>query len=403
MIIDREEVQKIKELKPWILVYGRRKTGKTFLVRNFVKHDEYFFVKRSGEIITNDKNISYETFKEIFKRAIDQNKTVVVDEFHRLNDDFFDYLHYIEKKGKVILISSTLFLSKKLVDSKTPLFGIFAEFQVDILKLKEVIKEVKKKRLSKKEIVELSILFREPLLIKYYSKDKTAREIFKQCIETTKYLVPALIGEIFIEEDRKLSKVYETILKSVAQGKIISSDISSYLFSNKLIQKDDPSTIQQYLTNLIHFGILKRIKIYNKKYFIYKHTSPLVYMYYYMEEKYNFSEKRTEELNIKQIIDEIYPLLVEDNIREFLANHFGLTESKIDGSDYDVDAYLLKFKKPEIAIEVKWKKSISKKEILRAEEILNKHESKRKILFVPNKNEVKFKTSLEVLDIFDFV
>ncbi|MEM0376401.1 MAG: hypothetical protein QXI90_01290 [Thermofilum sp.] len=44
MIIERpEEVRRISELKKWVLVYGRRKTGKTFLVSNFVKYDEYFF------------------------------------------------------------------------------------------------------------------------------------------------------------------------------------------------------------------------------------------------------------------------------------------------------------------------------------------------------------------------
>ncbi|MFV2014398.1 MAG: hypothetical protein ACC656_03140 [Candidatus Heimdallarchaeota archaeon] len=36
-IIARKEVNEISKIKKWILIYGRRKTGKTFLVENFLK------------------------------------------------------------------------------------------------------------------------------------------------------------------------------------------------------------------------------------------------------------------------------------------------------------------------------------------------------------------------------
>jgi len=38
----------LNELKKWVLVYGRRKTGKTFLVTIFVKYDEYFSSQIAG-------------------------------------------------------------------------------------------------------------------------------------------------------------------------------------------------------------------------------------------------------------------------------------------------------------------------------------------------------------------
>ena len=52
MIIERIEVDEIKKIKKWLLIYGRRKTGKTFLVENFLKYDEYFFVKRDRTILS---------------------------------------------------------------------------------------------------------------------------------------------------------------------------------------------------------------------------------------------------------------------------------------------------------------------------------------------------------------
>jgi hypothetical protein len=46
-----------------VLVYGRRKTGKSYFVRNNLKWDKYYFIGRSGDIFINDEKISYETFR----------------------------------------------------------------------------------------------------------------------------------------------------------------------------------------------------------------------------------------------------------------------------------------------------------------------------------------------------
>ena len=110
MIIERsEEVKLIQTLRKWVFLYGRRKTGKTFLVNTFIPHDEYFFIKNDKNILTkNNETLSYETFVAVLRRALSDQKTVVVDEFHRLGDSFFDFLHATEKRGKLILISSTL-------------------------------------------------------------------------------------------------------------------------------------------------------------------------------------------------------------------------------------------------------------------------------------------------------
>ena len=115
MIIERPNELKDIESANWSLVYGRRKTGKSFLVENFVNFDDFFFVKRDRTIISkkDTRQISYDTFLEILSRDLQEEKTVVVDEFHRLGDGFFDRLHSMKRKGNLILISSTLYLSTK--------------------------------------------------------------------------------------------------------------------------------------------------------------------------------------------------------------------------------------------------------------------------------------------------
>ena len=400
MIIDRPlDAKRIAESKKWVLVYGRRKTGKTFLASNFVRFDEYFFVKNSGSILTkNNDSISYETFIQIFSRALADGKTVVVDEFHRLGKDFFDFVHFMKKSGKLVLISSTLFLSKKLISAKSALLGLFAEMPIGLITLEDCLSSLKQSGLPKKEKLELAVLLREPIAIDYFDPKESARKTIAKIVSGSVRTIPALIGEIFLEEEREISAVYEGILRAIASGKVGSGEISNYLFSKKLIKKDDPSIIQQYLNNLTSFGIIRRIGIFGRKKFIYKLTSPLARIYYYADEKYNFSERKMSDKELIRIIDELLPRIIEDTIREVLAEKQGLTETVIEAKDFEIDGLLLKFKNPETALEVKWT-SLGQKEIRKIEEKLGKIYAKNKILFVQDKSKIK--STIKTMDVDD--
>ncbi len=143
--------------------------------------------------------------------------------------------------------------------------------------------------------------------------------------------------------------------------------------------------------------------VYNKNKFIYKHVSPLVKLFYYADEKYNISERDITKEEVGRIALEIIPKLVEDNIREFLAQKFGLSEAIIETKDYEVDVCLLRFNKPEMVVEVKWKEKLTKTEINRVEEVLCKVKAKKKYLFVQDKSKIKSKLSVDVVDITDFL
>lgn len=399
IILRQDDVKRIKESKKWTLVYGRRKTGKTFLVQQFVPFDEYFFIKTNKSILDKgNTSVSYEAFLEILKRSLAEGKIVVVDEFHRLGQDFFDLLHALKKQGKLILISSTLFLSKKLLSSKSALLGLFAEMPIGLIRLSDALASLRPLRLNKKDQLELALLLREPLAVDYLDEKQQARELAATVIVRSLKTIPALVGEIFSEEARDISAVYEGILRSIALGKVTSGEISSYLFSKKLLAKDDPSIPQQHLNNLLSIGIIKRIQILNKKRFVYKHVSPLAKMYYYADEKYNLAERLVNEKEVAPIVNELMPRLVEDHVREALAEREGLRESIIEAADFDVDGCLLKFKKPAIALEVKWKE-VDRSDITKSEETLSKIDAPRRILFVPDKKGIQ--TKLEVMDVGD--
>lgn len=404
MIVKRKEIDSIRPIKKWLLVFGRRKTGKTFLVENFLDYDEHFFVKRDRSIISkrDGKAINYETLTSLIERSLPDGKTVVVDEFHRLGEDFLDFIHATKKGGKLILISSTLSLSKGLFASRSPLLGLFAEVPIGLISLDDTVRALKKSGIDRKFLTEMGVLLREPLAIDYYSPDEDPQRLMARVIMHSAKTIPALVGEIFTEEERTISAIYDGILRAIAGGKTVSSEISSHLFSRGLIKKDDPSLIQQYLSNLVGFGIVKKIRVYGRKRFIYKHVSPLVRIFYYADEKYNISERALDEKEMERLVKEMMPRVVEDNVRELLAKRFGLEESVVEARDLDVDGCLLRFRKPEVVLEVKWKGEVAGGEVKKIAERLNKHEARRKILFVPDKRKVKTK-EVEVADILDFV
>ncbi|MBI2598293.1 MAG: AAA family ATPase [Candidatus Diapherotrites archaeon] len=402
MIIERKtEVEAINYPKKWVLVFGRRKTGKTFLVQNFVRFDEYFFVKSTGGILAkNNDSISYETFLQLFRASLEDEKTVVVDEFHRLGQDFFDFVHFMKKNGKLVIISSTLFLSKKLLSSKSALLGFFSEARIGLISIADCLNALDKFGFEKKELLELAVLMQEPIAIDYFKPKESARASLAKTLLGSLNSIPALIGEIFFEEQRNISEVYEGILRAIASGKTVSGEISSNLFAKKLIEKDDPSILQQYLNNLVSFGIIRKIKIFNKNRFSYRLYSPLSRIYYYSDEKYNFSERKLSEKELLGIIGELMPKIIEDAVRETLAEKFGLIETIFEEKDLEIDGLLLKFQKPEIALEVKWK-SLKEKDIKQIEEKLEKIQAPKKILFVPDKTKIK--TKLQTMDPKDLI
>lgn len=233
MIIHRpEELKRLEESKKWILVYGRRKTGKTFLVENNLRYDLYFFVNRDRTIIskTEAKQVNYDAFLEVLRLSLESGKTVVVDEFHRLGDSFFDFLHSSKKTGRLILLTSTLYFAKKLLSSNSPLLGLFKEVRIYLISLSESLKALESIDIGKRERLELAIMLREPIAIEYFDEKKNARETLAEILVSSINTIPALTGEIFAEEDRNMSAAYKAIIGAVASGKMVSGEISSHLF-----------------------------------------------------------------------------------------------------------------------------------------------------------------------------
>ncbi len=386
MIIYRyTDLKKLGNSQLPLLVYGRRKTGKTFLIKNNI-NGKYFFVRRDRSIFYENKIIKEETLRELIEERERQGKITIIDEFHRLGEKFMDYLHYTSPK-KVILITSTLNFAQHLFSSSSPLLGLFSEFKVDIIDERDILKNLKDKKLEEK--IEKAVYLREPLMLRFYKKENLS-----SIMNGLKLTVPSLIGESFLEEKKRFSERYEAILRAISIGKYKLSEISSFLFSNGIIEKESISEIKQYVENLISLGYIKRLRDYFSNRSYYTITSPMIDMYYYLDEKYGFSETDLDE---KYFIEKL-PIHIEQFFSSFFSKLFSLREVKINRPDKEIDISLISFNKLKIVGEVKWKKKISSKELKKVEEKLNSFNCK-KILVIKDINSLPYKP--ENIEIFD--
>ncbi len=395
VIIRRKtDLEKIKNLGDWVWICGRRKTGKTFFVKNFLDYDEYFFVNRDGSVLRGMKRISYEAFREVFGEVI-EDKKVVIDEIHRLPEDFFDYLH-ATKRGKLIGISSTLWLSKRLLGRGSPLMGLFSLLIFGLIDENDVLNGLRKLNLDKRELVEAAIYAREPIVASAY-KPKM-RKWLASFLDANRLAIREIIGEIFTEEERELSLVYEGILRAISSGKNKSGEISSYLFSRGLIKKDNPGLIQRYLDTLVKIGLVEKVEVYKKKRFVYRSVSPLFDLHFYLDEKYSYVENPVPERFIREVIMEKLPYHVERFFEDLLSKKLGMKKVVIE--EPEIDIALTRFKKLALVGEVKWGRRVTSKEIKKVANKLNLFNCD-KILIVPDRAGSFTVEGIRVVDVFD--
>lgn len=399
MIIERPELTRRISSGKWVMVYGRRKTGKSFLVRNFERYDEYYFVKRDRTVITTDgwTEVGQDVLIDRLGRGLRDGKTYCIDEFHRLGDAFLDTLHSMEVSGRLILISSTQHLSRSLVSRSSPLLGKVKEVRVPPIDYTDLLAST---GWTGKERYEMLAFMKEPLVIAQGYSDPV------EVLLGTLLTVPALIGEIFTEEDRMLSSTYEAILRSCAVGRSTSGEVSSYLFARKMIMRDDPSLVQQYLRNLTDIGVLRRYDVWGKKRNVFKHASPLMGAFYALDERYGISDRELTRKEARPLLDEVIPRTMEDVLRDCIADRLGSVPYLDLSAEGEVDGILIRFNRPVALVEVKWKKRLDKKDVSEIERKFTYKEEEfkkvRKVLMVPDRDMVELE-GIEVMEPMDIL
>lgn len=319
IVIPRIDVHEIKKIG-WVLLYGRRKVGKTFLVRNFVEYTHYFFAERGGPILMETevgfRTLSYDAFKTlIYELLKDEGNVVVVDEFQRLPEDFIDLLHFAkEKRAKLILLGSSMRVVKDILSARSPLLGLVRSVRLGLVKPSDMLNVFNS--------VEELVFLRDPWLIQFYDGS------VKDAVGAGFTSVRGLVGEIFLEEDRELTETYEGILRALAVGNVFPKDVASFLGKTS-------SDIKTFLANLLEMGLVKRIKVFGKKRWMYKISSPVIDLFYYLDTKYGISELSVDGGTFERAYAEKLPKYFEDFVREALAEKYGGDEEVMLSPEVD--------------------------------------------------------------------
>lgn len=263
-----------------ILIYGRRRIGKTELLNEFSKNTRsfYFLGRAESKKDTlhrfnlflaesfNDMSIARspfanwdELFEYIAQRG-DERSVIIIDEFPFIVNKFPEILSILQdkwdnqlKESKIMLVlcgSSISMMEKYTMDYKSPLYGRrtgqWMVDKLDVVHLKEFFPNY-----TFEDILTLySVIDTIPGYLLKFDKNKTAWENIEQKILSKGEFLYEEVEILLREEFRDISN-YMSILSSVAGGLTTFNEI--YNKTNL-----DKSLLSKYLSVLEKVGIVEK-------------------------------------------------------------------------------------------------------------------------------------------------
>lgn len=283
LFIDRKEEMSFlderyhKKEFDFFVIYGRRRIGKTELIKHFIKNKPHIYVLcnkagTSANILKfrqetakylSEPEIASENLEEIFShlvsRAKERKPVVVFDEFSYLveKDDavpsMFQAVVDEVLSGKnfmLVICGSSISMMETLLGYKNPLYGRkTGHLKIDFMKFRH-FREFFPHSALEENIKAYAILGGVPFYLEKFDKNKTALENAKeQILSKTGGLyeeVDFLLKEEFREPD-----TYKAILSAIASGstKVAEMSIRSGIKA---------SDLDRYLKALIALGIIRK-------------------------------------------------------------------------------------------------------------------------------------------------
>ena len=445
--INRVEELKILEERyssrksEFLIIYGRRRIGKTEIIKQFAKEKDHFyflsrrepikleierFRKKFAEkfnINLNETNDFEDLFKQILEK-IDASKKFIflIDEFPYLIEKYkpipsiFQHIwdEELNKKNVMLILtgSSVSMMETHVLGYKSPLYGR----RTGQLKI-EPIKTINLKDfLPNYKIEDILKTYGAVGGVPFYLNEFDSKKSFIQNIRDTFFNKSNILyqeAEILLKEELREPNTYFNIIKSILDGATKLSEISA----KSLV---DITNINKYIS------VLKTLKLVRKDYpitqpikqknFIYKvddnyYRFWLSYVYPYKEE-IEESPQSILDFVKKDINRYMGPIFEEINIK-YLRNLIGKDFSKIGKwwhKKREIDIIALNEAKKRIAFfECKWKELSYDKSLQILEDLKIKsrevkwYNKQRKELFglIAKKVENKGKLTKKGFSIFD--
>jgi len=322
-----------------VIIYGRRRVGKTALINEFCKNKPHiFFTGLESTVKENLQNFSQNIFEATGRTAnapiytdfnaalldvaqIANNKrlALVIDEFPYLAASYNGISSLLQKtidhkykNTKIFLIlcgSSMSFMENQVLGAKSPLFGRRTS-QIKLLPLNffETVYFHPKYSLE-----ELAILYGIAGGIPHYqlqfSEDLSLSDNIKQnLLEPSAYLFEEPIN--FLKQEVREPSNYNAIVQAIATG---SSKLNEIATKTGL----ESSAAVGYLKNLISLSIVKKetpLGAKNSRHSIYKITDPL-FRFWYRFIPRNYSQLQNG------MIDAVYKK-IEPHFSEYMGRVF---------------------------------------------------------------------------------
>lgn len=244
-----EILESLKSRNFFMVIRGRRRIGKTTLIRKAFPDAAYIFIwpNKSYRWIVNEvcaeQNLpKFSNFVDIVRYLLDKNKTIILDEFQNfLNIDksvFGEMQKLIDERKiknesiKIIVSGSSHSLISKMFNLEaSPLYGRRThEMVLQELPAEELFAHLK---ISMEEFIKVwSVFGSVPYYYTILESDIPIDRMISEMIEKRDSMLLDEGKVILSVEFGKDSKTYNTTLTAIAEGKVRLGEIATF-FSNK--------------------------------------------------------------------------------------------------------------------------------------------------------------------------
>ena len=266
-----------------IVLYGRRRVGKTETLKEFCKNKPHVFFacrectdklqlrtfseKMLKEDIPARRYISqFENWEQAFRSVTDlpsgdEKKLLIIDEFPymcRGNTSIPSVLQNLwdevlkDKNVMIVLCGSSMsFIEKELLSEKNPLYGratgVYKMTEMDFYDAVKFFPDYS----DTDKVIAYSVLGGIPHYLKQFDPKKSLAENIKNNILTKGCVLYSEVDFLLRQELRE-TPIYNSLIEAIALGNTKLNEISQ----KSLV--DDTSKTSTYLRNLIQLGIVER-------------------------------------------------------------------------------------------------------------------------------------------------